>query len=196
MHFLPDINVKCDTCHGQRYNQQTLEVLYKGKTIADVLAMSVDEAYEFFKPIPKIHQKLKTIVDVGLGYISLGQNAVTLSGGEAQRIKLSKELSRKDTGKTLYILDEPTTGLHFADVDRLTNVLHKFVELGNSMLIIEHNLDMIKNADWIIDMGPEGGAGGGLVIAEGTPESLACGYKKTGSFTGEYLEKELALHKK
>jgi excinuclease ABC subunit A len=196
MHFLPDINVKCDTCHGQRYNQQTLEVLYKGKTIADVLAMSVDEAYEFFKPIPKIHQKLKTIVDVGLGYISLGQNAVTLSGGEAQRIKLSKELSRKDTGKTLYILDEPTTGLHFADVDRLTNVLHKFVELGNSMLIIEHNLDMIKNADWIIDMGPEGGAGGGVVIAEGTPESLACGYKKTGSFTGEYLEKELALHKK
>ncbi len=196
MHFLPDILVKCDTCHGTRYNQQTLEVFYKGKTIADVLSMSVDEAFEFFKPIPKIHLKMKTIVDVGLGYISLGQNAVTLSGGEAQRIKLSKELSRKDTGKTLYILDEPTTGLHFADVDRLTNVLHKFVELGNSMLIIEHNLDMIKNADWIIDMGPEGGAGGGLVIAEGTPEDLASTYEKTGSFTGEYLEKELALHKK
>jgi len=195
MHFLPDINVKCDTCHGQRYNQQTLEVLYKGKSIADVLAMSVDEAFKFFEPIPKINLKMKTIVDVGLGYISLGQNAVTLSGGEAQRIKLSKELSRKDTGKTLYILDEPTTGLHFADVDRLTGVLHKFVELGNSMLIIEHNLDMIKNADWVIDMGPEGGSGGGLVIAEGTPEDLAKGFEKTGSFTGEYLEKELALHK-
>jgi len=196
MHFLPDIMVNCDTCNGTRYNQQTLEVFYKGKTISDVLSMSVDEAFEFFKPIPKIHQKLKTIVDVGLGYISLGQNAVTLSGGEAQRIKLSKELSRKDTGKTLYILDEPTTGLHFADVDRLTNVLHKFVELGNSMLIIEHNLDMIKNADWIIDMGPEGGSGGGLVIAEGTPEEVAANHEKTGSFTGEYLKKELALHKK
>jgi excinuclease ABC subunit A len=196
MHFLPDIMVKCDGCNAKRYNQQTLEVFYKGKTIADVLAMSVDEAYEFFKAIPKINLKMKTLVDVGLGYITLGQNAVTLSGGEAQRIKLSKELSRKDTGKTLYILDEPTTGLHFADVDRLTGVLHKFVELGNSMLIIEHNLDMIKNADWIIDMGPEGGAGGGLIIAEGMPEDLAKTYKKTGSFTGEYLEKELLLHKK
>lgn len=138
---------------------------------------------------------MKTLVDVGLGYITLGQNAVTLSGGEAQRIKLSKELSRKDTGKTLYILDEPTTGLHFADVDRLTNVLHKFVELGNSMLIIEHNLDMIKNADYIIDMGPEGGSGGGLIIAEGSPEELAEHYKETGSYTGEYLAKELRLHK-
>ena len=194
MHFLPDIMVKCDTCNGTRYNQQTLEVLYKGKTISDILKMSVDEAYEFFAPIPKINLKMKTLVDVGLGYITLGQNAVTLSGGEAQRIKLAKELSRKDTGKTLYILDEPTTGLHFADVDRLTNVLHKFVELGNSMLIIEHNLDMIKNADWIIDMGPEGGSGGGLVIAEGTPEELADTYEKTGSYTGEYLKKELALH--
>ncbi|WP_373071112.1 excinuclease ABC subunit UvrA [Sulfurimonas sp.] len=195
MHFLPDIMVKCDACHGQRYNLQTLEVLYKGKTISDVLNMSVEEAYEFFKTIPKIKQKMKTLVDVGLGYITLGQNAVTLSGGEAQRIKLSKELSRKDTGKTLYILDEPTTGLHFADVDRLTKVLHHFVELGNSVLIIEHNLDMIKNADYIIDMGPEGGSGGGLVIAEGTPEELANSYKQTGSYTGEYLEKELALHK-
>jgi len=195
MHFLPDILVKCDTCHGTRYNQQTLEVFYKGKTISDVLNMSVDEAFEFFKPIPKIHQKMKTLVDVGLGYITLGQNAVTLSGGEAQRIKLSKELSRKDTGKTLYILDEPTTGLHFADVDRLTNVLHQFVELGNSVLIIEHNLDMIKNADYVIDMGPEGGSGGGLIIAEGTPEELAESYEKTGSYTGEYLKKELALHK-
>lgn len=195
MHFLPDIMVKCDACKGQRYNQQTLEVFYKGKTIADVLSMSVDEAFAFFKPIPKIHQKMKTLVDVGLGYITLGQNAVTLSGGEAQRIKLSKELSRKDTGKTLYILDEPTTGLHFADVDRLTNVLHKFVELGNSVLIIEHNLDMIKNADYIIDMGPEGGSGGGLIIAEGSPEELAKNHNKTGSYTGEYLEKELKLHK-
>ncbi|HIC12261.1 MAG TPA: excinuclease ABC subunit UvrA [Sulfurimonas sp.] len=194
MHFLPDILVKCDACYGTRYNQQTLEVFYKGKTISDVLNMSVDEAYEFFAPIPKINLKMKTLVDVGLGYITLGQNAVTLSGGEAQRIKLSKELSRKDTGKTLYILDEPTTGLHFADVDRLTNVLHKFVELGNSMLIIEHNLDMIKNADYVIDMGPEGGSGGGLIIAEGSPEKLAEEHEKTGSFTGEYLKKELALH--
>ncbi len=195
MHFLPDVMVKCDSCKGRRYNDQTLEVYYKGKTISDVLNMSVDETFEFFKPIPKIHQKMKTLVDVGLGYITLGQNAVTLSGGEAQRIKLSKELSRKDTGKTLYILDEPTTGLHFADVDRLTNVLHKFVELGNSVLIIEHNLDMIKNADYIIDMGPEGGSGGGVVIAEGSPEVLAENYEKTGSYTGRYLKKELALHK-
>jgi excinuclease ABC subunit A len=194
MHFLPDIMVKCDSCKGSRYNQQTLEVYYKGKSISDVLNMSVDEAFEFFKPIPKIHQKMKTLVDVGLGYITLGQNAVTLSGGEAQRIKLSKELSRKDTGKTLYILDEPTTGLHFADVDRLTKVLHHFVELGNSVLIIEHNLDMIKNADYVIDMGPEGGSGGGLIIAEGSPEKLAKEYEKTGSYTGEYLKKELALH--
>jgi len=195
MHFLPDIMVKCDTCNGTRYNQQTLEVYYKGKNISDVLNMSVEEAYEFFKPIPKLNQILSTLVDVGLGYITLGQNAVTLSGGEAQRIKLSKELSRKDTGKTLYILDEPTTGLHFADVDRLTGVLHKFVELGNSVLIIEHNLDMIKNADYIIDMGPEGGSGGGLIIAEGSPEVVAKNHKKTGSYTGEYLAKELLLHK-
>ena len=196
MHFLPDIQVKCDTCRGTRYNDQTLEVFYKGKTISDVLNMSVDEAFEFFAPIPKINLKMKTLVDVGLGYITLGQNAVTLSGGEAQRIKLSKELSRKDTGKTLYILDEPTTGLHFADVDRLVGVLHKFVELGNSMLIIEHNLDLIKNADYVIDMGPEGGSGGGLIIAEGTPEELANAYETTGSYTGEYLKKELDLHKK
>ncbi|MBD3796996.1 MAG: excinuclease ABC subunit UvrA [Campylobacterales bacterium] len=195
MHFLPDIMVKCDSCKGHRYNLQTLEVLYKGKNISDVLNMSVDEAYEFFKPIPKIHQKLKTLVDVGLGYITLGQNAVTLSGGEAQRIKLSKELSRKDTGKTLYILDEPTTGLHFADVDRLTGVLHKFVELGNSVLVIEHNLDMIKNADYIVDIGPEGGLGGGKIVDVGSPEEVAKNYEKSGSYTGKYLEKELALHK-
>ena len=196
MHFLPDVQVKCDACHGTRYNAQTLEIQYKGKTIADVLAMSVEEAFAFFEPIPKIHIKLKTLVDVGLGYISLGQNAVTLSGGEAQRIKLGKELSRKDTGRTLYILDEPTTGLHFADVDRLTGVLHHFVELGNSVLVIEHNLDMIKNADYVIDMGPEGGSGGGDIIDEGSPESMAVTYKKSGSYTGEYLAKELALHKK
>ncbi len=195
MHFLPDIMVKCESCNGQRYNQQTLEVYYKGKTIADVLAMSVEEVFVFFEPIPKINLKMKTLVDVGLGYITLGQNAVTLSGGEAQRIKLSKELSRKDTGKTLYILDEPTTGLHFADVDRLTKVLHHFVELGNSVLVIEHNLDMIKNADWVIDMGPEGGSGGGLIIAEGSPEELVASHKKTGSYTGKYLQAELALHK-
>ena len=196
MHFLPDILVKCDSCHGTRYNSQTLEVLYKGKSISDVLNMSVGEALKFFDAIPKIKIKLKTLHDVGLDYITLGQNAVTLSGGEAQRIKLSKELSRKDTGKTLYILDEPTTGLHFADVDRLTKVLHDFVELGNSVLVIEHNLDMIKNADYIIDMGPEGGSGGGEIIATGTPEQMASNYKNTGSYTGEYLEKELALHKK
>jgi excinuclease ABC subunit A len=194
MHFLPDIMVKCDTCHGKRYNAQTLEVEYKGKTIADVLDMSVTEALEFFEPIPKIFIKLKTLNDVGLGYITLGQNAVTLSGGEAQRIKLSKELSRKDTGNTLYILDEPTTGLHFDDVNRLTKVLHHFVELGNSVLVIEHNLDMVKNADYIIDMGPEGGSGGGQIIAIGSPEELAQNHETTGSYTGKYLKKELAEH--
>jgi excinuclease ABC subunit A len=195
MHFLPDIMVKCDACHGQRYNPQSLEVLYKGKSIADVLAMSVEEACGFFEAIPKISSKLKTLHDVGLGYITLGQNAVTLSGGEAQRIKLSKELSRKDTGRTLYILDEPTTGLHFDDVNRLTKVLHHFVELGNSVLVIEHNLDMIKNADYIIDMGPEGGSGGGEIVAVGDPETLASESEKTGSYTGKFLVKELASHK-
>ncbi len=196
MHFLPDIMVKCDTCQGKRYNTQTLEVEYRGKTIADVLGMSVTEALKFFEPIPKIFIKLKTLNDVGLGYITLGQNAVTLSGGEAQRIKLSKELSRKDTGKTLYILDEPTTGLHFDDVNRLTKVLHHFVELGNSVLVIEHNLDMVKNADYIIDMGPEGGSGGGQIIALGSPEDLAENHEETGSYTGMYLKKELELHQK
>lgn len=191
MHFLPDIMVKCDECHGQRYNRQTLEILYKSKSIADVLSMSVDEALEFFAKVPKIHAKLKTLSDVGLGYITLGQNAVTLSGGEAQRIKLSKELSKKDTGNTLYILDEPTTGLHFADVDRLTKVLHHLVEVGNSVLVIEHNLDIIKNSDWVIDIGPEGGSKGGKIVAQGTPEELAKTHKKTKSYTGYYLEKEL-----
>lgn len=193
MHFLPDVMVTCDSCHGTRYNAQTLEVLYRGKSIADVLAMSVNEAMEFFKAVPNIATKLKTLMDVGLDYITLGQNATTLSGGEAQRIKLSKELSRKDTGNTLYILDEPTTGLHFADVDRLTGVLHHLVELGNSVVVIEHNLDMIKNADYIVDMGPEGGNKGGRVIATGTPESLAKTHESTGSYTGKYLVGELGL---
>jgi len=187
MHFLPDVLVTCDACNGTRYNAQTLEVLYKGKSIADVLAMSVVEAMEFFKAVPSIAIKLKTLIDVGLDYITLGQNATTLSGGEAQRIKLSKELSRKDTGKTLYILDEPTTGLHFADVDRLTGVLHHLVELGNSVVVIEHNLDMIKNADYIIDMGLEGGDKGGNIIAVGTPKEVAKTYKESGSYTGKYL---------
>ncbi|MGM0519534.1 MAG: excinuclease ABC subunit UvrA [Campylobacterota bacterium] len=190
MHFLPDIMVKCDDCQGKRYNPQTLEILYKGKSISDVLSMSVDEALEFFIKVPKIYAKLKTLSDVGLGYITLGQNAITLSGGEAQRIKLSKELSKKDTGSTLYILDEPTTGLHFADVDRLTKVLHHLVEYGNSVLVIEHNLDVIKNSDWIIDVGPEGGNKGGKLVDEGTPKQLVKNHKKSGSYTGYYLEKE------
>ncbi|HIP50675.1 MAG TPA: excinuclease ABC subunit UvrA [Campylobacterales bacterium] len=193
MHFLPDVLVECDTCLGTRYNAQTLEVMYRGKSIADVLAMSVSEAMEFFKAVPQIAIKLKTLMDVGLDYITLGQNATTLSGGEAQRIKLSKELSRKDTGQTLYILDEPTTGLHFADVDRLTGVLHHLVDLGNSVIVIEHNLDMIKNADYVIDMGPEGGNKGGLIIATGTPEELAETHEETGSYTGKYLVEELAF---
>ncbi len=191
MHFLPDVLVICDACNGTRYNAQTLEVLYRGKNIAEVLDMSAGSALEFFKSIPAVATKLKTLVDVGLGYIKLGQNATTLSGGEAQRIKLSKELSRRDTGKTLYILDEPTTGLHFEDVDRLTKVLHHLVELGNSVVVIEHNLDMIKNADYVIDMGPEGGNKGGKIVATGTPKELALNYKKTKSYTGEYLAKEM-----
>ncbi len=189
MHFLPDVLVTCDACKGKRYNPQTLEILYRGKSIADVLSMSVAEAVEFFKAIPAISNKLNTLMAVGLDYITLGQNATTLSGGEAQRIKLSKELSRKDTGKTLYILDEPTTGLHFADVDRLTKVLHHLVELGNSVIVIEHNLDMVKNSDYIIDMGPEGGDKGGKIIATGSPEDIIKNYKKTLSYTGEYLSK-------
>ncbi|NLY04377.1 MAG: excinuclease ABC subunit UvrA [Campylobacter sp.] len=191
MHFLPDVMVTCDACNATRYNAQTLEILYKGKNIAEVLAMSVDEALEFFKAVPKINAKLSTMQDVGLGYVSLGQNAITLSGGEAQRVKLAKELSKKDTGKTLYILDEPTTGLHFADVDKLVSVLEHLVDLGNSVFVIEHNMDVIKNADFIVDMGPEGGIKGGKIIAEGTPTKLAKEWKKTGSFTGKFLEDEL-----
>lgn len=191
MHFLPDIMVKCDACQGHRYNAQTLEIMYRGKNISDVLNMSVDEALEFFAKVPKLYAKLQTLSDVGLGYITLGQNAITLSGGEAQRIKLSKELSKKDTGNTLYVLDEPTTGLHFADIDRLTKVLHHLVELGNSVLVIEHNLDVIKNSDWVIDIGPEGGSKGGKVVDIGTPEFLAKNHKKSGSYTGYYLDKEI-----
>jgi excinuclease ABC subunit A len=186
MHFLPDVYVPCEVCHGQRYNREALEIHYRGKTIADVLAMTCEQALDFFKNIPSIARKLETLVDVGIGYIALGQSATTLSGGEAQRIKLSSELSRRPTGRTLYILDEPTTGLHMADVDKLLNMLHALVDAGNSMVVIEHNLDVIKNADWLIDMGPEGGSGGGQIIAEGTPEQVA---KVENSFTGQYLKR-------
>lgn len=188
MHFLPDVYVPCEVCHGQRYNREALEIHYKGKTIADVLAMTCEQALEFFANIPAIARKLQTLVDVGLGYIALGQSATTLSGGEAQRIKLSTELSRRPTGRTLYILDEPTTGLHMADVEKLLNMLHALVDAGNSMIVIEHNLDVIKNADWIIDMGPEGGNAGGEIVAEGTPEQVS---KNKQSYTGQYLKKML-----
>jgi len=188
MHFLPDVYVPCEVCHGKRYNREALEIHYKGKTIADVLAMTCEQALEFFANIPAIARKLQTLVDVGLGYIALGQSATTLSGGEAQRIKLSTELSRRPTGRTLYILDEPTTGLHMADVDKLLHMLHALVDAGNSMVVIEHNLDVIKNADWIIDMGPEGGDAGGLIVAEGTPEQVA---GVASSYTGQYLKKIL-----
>jgi excinuclease ABC subunit A len=188
MHFLPDVYVPCEECKGKRYNREALEILYKGKSISDVLAMTTEQALEFFGNIPSIARKLQTLVDVGLGYISLGQSATTLSGGEAQRIKLATELSRRPTGRTLYILDEPTTGLHMADVDKLLHVLHALVDTGNSMIVIEHNLDVIKSADHVIDMGPEGGAGGGQVIAEGTPEQIA---KSKDSFTGQFLKNML-----
>ena len=190
MHFLPDINVKCDVCGGKKYNNQTLEILYNGKNIADVLNLSVSEALEFFKKIPRITQKLKTINDIGLGYITLGQNALSLSGGEAQRIKIAKELCKKDTGKTLYVLDEPTTGLHFEDINNLVLVLHHLVELGNSMIVIEQNLDVIKNADYIIDIGPEGGDRGGKVVDCGSVKSLIKNAQKSGSYTAKYLAKE------
>ena len=173
MHFLPDVYVQCDECHGQRYNREALEIKYKDKTIADVLDMTVEQAADFFDSVPNIARKLQTLVEVGLGYIKLGQPATTFSGGEAQRIKLATELSRRSTGKTMYILDEPTTGLHSADVKRLLGILQQLVDGGNSMIIIEHNLDVIKSADWIIDMGPEGGLGGGTVVASGTPEEVA-----------------------
>jgi excinuclease ABC subunit A len=184
MHFLPDVYVPCDVCHGKRYNRETLDVHYKGKNISEVLELTVENAYEFFKPVPVVARKLKTLLDVGLGYIRLGQSATTLSGGEAQRVKLSLELSKRDTGRTLYILDEPTTGLHFHDIALLLEVIHRLRDQGNTVVIIEHNLDVIKTADWLIDLGPEGGAGGGQIIAQGTPEQVA---KSKASFTGQYL---------
>jgi excinuclease ABC subunit A len=184
MHFLPDVYVPCDVCHGKRYNRETLEVQYKGKNIHEVLEMTVEEAHEFFKPVPVVARKLHTLLDVGLGYIRLGQSATTLSGGEAQRVKLSLELSKRDTGRTLYILDEPTTGLHFHDIDLLLKVIHRLRDQGNTIVIIEHNLDVIKTADWIVDLGPEGGAGGGKIIASGTPDDVA---KNPASVTGKYL---------
>ena len=189
MHFLPDVYVECDVCKGKRFNRETLEVKYKDKSIADVLDMTVDEAHKFFDAIPSIRNRLELLQKVGLGYIHLGQQATTLSGGEAQRIKLSKELSRRATGKTLYILDEPTTGLHFEDINRLLKVLHTLVEQGNSVVVIEHNLDVIKTADYIIDIGPEGGDGGGRIIAQGTPEQVA---KVKESYTAKYLKQKLA----
>jgi excinuclease ABC subunit A len=188
MQFLPDVYVTCEVCKGKRYNREALEIHYKGKTIADVLEMTIAEANEFFAAVPNVATKLQTLVDVGLGYVHLGQPATTLSGGEAQRVKLATELSRRATGRTLYVLDEPTTGLHFADVEKLLEVLHRLVDGGNTVLVIEHNLDVIKTADWIIDLGPAGGARGGRIIAEGTPEHVAA---TKGSATGEYLDRVL-----
>ena len=192
MHFLPDVYVPCEVCHGTRYNSETLEIRYKDKNISDVLNMTIDDAVEFFENIPKIKRKLQTLVDVGLGYIRLGQSATTLSGGEAQRMKLASELQRVSTGDTFYILDEPTTGLHPDDIKRLLIVLDRLVEAGNTVVVIEHNLDVIKTADYIIDMGPEGGDGGGQIIAKGTPEEIA---EVEESYTGQYLKKILKRDK-
>jgi len=189
MHFLPDVYVTCDSCKGKRYNRETLEIQFRGKSIADVLEMTVEDAVEFFSAVPPIRDKLKTLAEVGLSYVTLGQPATTLSGGEAQRVKLAKELSRRATGRTLYILDEPTTGLHFEDVRRLLEVLHALVDAGNTVVVIEHNLEVIKTADWIIDLGPEGGDGGGRIVAEGTPEQVAA---TAASHTGRFLAPVLA----
>jgi excinuclease ABC subunit A len=186
MQFLPDVYVECDVCHGKRYNKEALDIFYKGKNISDVLNMTVEESLDFFRHIPAIKQKLATLFEVGLGYIKLGQSATTLSGGEAQRVKLATELSRRATGRTLYILDEPTTGLHFDDIKRLLAVLDKLVDKGNTVLIIEHNLDVIKSVDWVIDLGPEGGDKGGQVVAVGTPKDVA---KNKDSYTGGYLKR-------
>ena len=191
MHFLPDVYVPCDVCHGQRYNRETLEIQYKGRSIHDVLSMTVEQAYAFFEPVPVVARKLSTLLDVGLGYITLGQSATTLSGGEAQRVKLALELSKRDTGRTLYILDEPTTGLHFHDIELLLTVLHRLRDHGNTVVVIEHNLDVVKTADWIIDMGPEGGAGGGRIIAEGPPEEIV---KVAASYTARHLRPVLERH--
>jgi excinuclease ABC subunit A len=193
MHFLPDVYVPCEVCRGRRYNRETLEVFYKGKNIADVLAMTVEEALEFFHPIPTVRRKLETLNDVGLGYITLGQSSTTLSGGEAQRVKLATELSKVQTGRTLYILDEPTTGLHFEDIRLLLEVLHRLVDRGNTVVVIEHQLDVVKTADWIIDLGPEGGDQGGEVVAAGTPEEVS---KVKGSLTGRFLEPQLNRKRK
>ena len=188
MHFLPTVYVPCDVCKGKRFNRETLEVKYRDKSIADVLAMTIEEADKFFQDIPPIHDRTKIMQEVGLGYIKLGQSATTLSGGEAQRIKLAAELARRDTGRTFYLLDEPTTGLHFEDIQKLLVVLHRLVQRGNTVAIIEHNLDVIKNADWIIDLGPEGGDKGGTIVAQGTPEDVA---KSGKSFTAKYLKEVL-----
>ncbi len=185
MHFLPDVYVACDVCRGARYNRETLEIHYKGKTIAEVLAMTVEEAAEFFAAVPTANAKLQTLLEVGVGYLTLGQSATTLSGGEAQRIKLARELAKRETGRTLYILDEPTTGLHFHDIRHLLEVLHRLRDHGNTVVVIEHNLDVIKTADWIIDLGPEGGSGGGQIVAYGTPEEIA---EHPTSYTGEHLK--------
>jgi excinuclease ABC subunit A len=192
MHFLPDIYVPCDVCHGKRYNRETLEVQYKGKNIYEILQMTVEQAREFFDAVPVVARKLQTLVDVGLSYITLGQSATTLSGGEAQRVKLALELSKRDTGRTLYILDEPTTGLHFQDIELLLSVLHRLADHGNTVVVIEHNLDVIKTADWLIDLGPEGGGGGGRIIATGTPETVA---KTAESHTGRFLKPLLKRQK-
>ena len=188
MNFLPDVYVPCEVCHGARYNRETLEVHYKGKTISEVLDMSIEEAAEFFQPITGIHRYLQTLVDVGLGYVRLGQPAPTLSGGEAQRVKLASELQKRSTGRTVYILDEPTTGLHFEDIRKLLDVINGLVDKGNTVIVIEHNLDVIKTSDWVIDMGPEGGAGGGTIVAEGTPEDIAA---VPESYTGKFLAEAL-----
>ncbi len=192
MHFLPDVYVTCETCKGKRYNRETLEVQFKGKSIADVLDMTVEDAQDFFRAVPSIREKMDALMRVGLGYIKVGQQATTLSGGEAQRVKLSKELAKRSTGRTLYILDEPTTGLHFEDVKKLLEVLHELVDQGNSMIVIEHNLDVIKTADWLIDIGPEGGDGGGEIVALGTPEDVA---DVAASHTGRYLGPMLKARK-
>ena len=188
MHFLPDVYVPCEVCKGSRYNRETLEVRYKGKNIAEVLDMTIEEACQFFESLPKIHRKIKTLQEVGLGYLKLGQPSTTLSGGEAQRVKLATELSRRGTGRTIYILDEPTTGLHSEDVSRLIEMLTRLCDSGNTVVVIEHNLDVIKSADYIIDLGPEGGIGGGEVVAVGTPEMIAGSER---SYTGQYLKKVL-----
>ena len=191
MHFLPDVYVPCEVCKGKRYNRETLEVHYKGKSIHDVLEMTVDEGVLFFEHIPAIARKLQTLQEVGLGYLKIGQPATTLSGGEAQRVKLSTELSKRATGKTVYILDEPTTGLHAADVHRLTDVLQRLVDTGNTVIVIEHNMHVIKIADHIIDLGPEGGDGGGMIVAQGTPEEIAqCAESYTGKYLAPYLKQK------